>query len=353
MTTIDIAIPVLNEENYIIECIKSVMNFDIPKNVKTNIFILDGGSQDKTIDYINELVSKYPNIHLLHNHGRIQSCALNMVILEGKGDYIMRLDAHSYYPPDYLKLCLETADRTNADNVGGIFITQPGGESYQASLVQAITTHRFGVGNSDFRLNAKERSVDTVPYGFFKRSIFDQIGWFDERLVRAQDYEINKRIIAAGGVVWINPSIKVYYYNQPNLISFYKKQLIKEAPYNVYLWTIAPYAFTPRHAITGVFTVGVCGGLLLSPLTPFIKWPFVAIMTVYILLALVSSIQQAKRYSQPMHILFLPLCFFVFLFLHGIGLIIGSLKVLTKSSPVQKIKEPWPKSGRNRAFPVR
>src|SRR5207237_570391 len=83
-----------------------------------------------------------------------------------KGDYVMRLDAHSTYPADYLEQCLRTAARTRCDNVGGIFDTRARGPAYHASLVQALTTHWFGVGRS-FRTTAEEGPADTVAYAFF------------------------------------------------------------------------------------------------------------------------------------------------------------------------------------------
>ena len=174
---------------------------------------------------------------------------MNLIIKKGEGDYILRLDAHTIYDREYLKNCLETALRTNSDNVGGVLRTLPGSTSYSAKVVQALSTHPFGVGNSSFRIGAEEGSVDTVPFGFFKRSIFDKVGLFDERLLRAQDYELNRRIINYGGKIWLNPAIKAQYFNQPSLIKFFKKIFTLEAPYNAYMWYFAPYTFfySPFH----------------------------------------------------------------------------------------------------------
>ncbi|NOY52494.1 MAG: glycosyltransferase family 2 protein [Deltaproteobacteria bacterium] len=351
MTTIDIAIPVLNEEHYISGCLDSVLAFELPEHVCSTIYVLDGGSLDHTRSVVKDYSQRFSKIVLLDNPGRIQSCALNIVIRQGKGDYILRLDAHSFYPRDYLRLCLETAKRTGGDNVGGVVITKPGNFGYAARVVQALTTHSFGVGNSGFRLDSSEKAVDTVPFGFFKREIFDRIGLYDERLVRAQDYEINRRIIAAGGKVWLNPNIRVYYHNQPGLYSFYKKQITKEAPYNAYLWWVAPYAFAPRHAITGLFSAGILSGLVLWSLIPWVQLPFLAVMMLYGILAISSAFQQAKRYREPLHLLSLPVCFFMYHFLHGFGVLWGLIRIATRTSPVQRIKEPWPGAGRYRAWP--
>ena len=213
MNIIDIIIPVWNEENYIKDCLNSVISFELPKEIAVNIYLVDGGSTDNTLNIIQSFLDRHSNISLIHNKKRIQSCALNLALKEGKGDYVMRLDAHTIYPNDYLKNLYKTSTRVGAENVGGTLETLPGSNSYGAALVQAISTSVFGVGNSGFRVGSMERSVDTVPFGFFRKSIFNQIGQFNENLVRAQDYEFNQRIIKSGGTIWINPKITATYYN--------------------------------------------------------------------------------------------------------------------------------------------
>jgi len=236
--------------------------------------------------------------------------------------------------------------------VGGIVISTARNNRYGANLVQAITTHKFGVGNSGFRTGMKAVAADTVPYGFFRKSIFDTIGLFDERLVRAQDYEYNCRIIKSGGTVWLNPEIQVVYYNQPTLWLFLKKQLLHEAPYNAYMWYLAPYTFVFRHAVTGIFFLGILSGSILSFYFTWIKWLFFSVITLYTMLALIASIRQALRYKHIIHLFALPASFFLFHFLHGFGLVCGISKLLFGRSPVQNHDEPWEGAGRVRSFQV-
>ncbi len=350
---ITILIPCRNEERYIRACLESVLAFTLPPGVQFELIVLDGRSSDLTRALIDKISAREPRVRWLDNPGITQSCALNLGLGAARGQFIMRLDAHTEYPADYLAQCHETAARTGAANTGGVCITLPGGKSYQAQLVQALTTHKFGVGDSGFRTGADEGPRDTVPFGFFRRDLFDAIGLFDERLVRAQDYEFNRRIKAAGHTVWLNPAIQSQYYNQPTLTAFYGKQFLKEAPYNAYLWYLAPYAFAPRHAITGVFAAGVLGGLALTPFFPrLIGWPFAAVLALYAVLAVLSALQQALRFRQPLHFVFLPFCFFLFHFIHGLGVLVGLARLLTGTAPVQKKSEPWPGADRFRAWPV-
>jgi succinoglycan biosynthesis protein ExoA len=336
MTLISIIIPCRNEEHFIEGCLDSVLSFTLPESVDIEVFVVDGLSEDRTPDIVRAISARDDRVKLRSNPGRIQSAALNLALREAAGDWIMRLDAHSFYPPDYLKLCLETAERTGADNVGGLFITHAGDDSYQASLVQAMTTHRFGVGNSGFRTGEGEGPADTVPYGFFRRELFDRIGGFDERLLRAQDYELNRRIIASGGRVWLNPEIRVLYHNQSRLTAFYRKQFEKEAPYNVYMWYIAPYAFTLRHGITGAFAAGVIGGAGLAVRHRRLRALYTGTLASYAMLAVVSSIQQAVRYRDPRHAVFLPWCFGGFHLSHGLGILAGLARLVTRTAPVRR-----------------
>jgi glycosyltransferase involved in cell wall biosynthesis len=352
MTKVDIIIPTFNEERFILACLESVIALEREANTILAVYVVDGRSTDRTREIVLETAARFPEIRLLDNAGRIQSCALNKALRFGDGDYVLRLDAHAQYPRDYLARCMSLSKETHADNVGGALITRPGSTGYQAKLVQAISTHWFGVGNSGFRLGAKADRADTVPYGFFPRMIFEKIGYFDERLVRAQDYEFNRRIIASGGRVWLDPRIEVYYYNMPDLRSFFLKQLQREGCYNVYLWYLAPYAFAFRHCVTGIFAGGVLAGCLGSLLTPWIGVPFAGIIMFYFVLAALASFRQARRYHMASLVVALPFCFFLFHFFHGLGVLWGFLKLCTRSAPVQKILEPWPGAGRFRAWPI-
>lgn len=329
-----IVVSCYQERDFIRGCLDSVLAFELPPDTEIEILVIDGMSTDGTREIVAEYAARDPRITLVDNPERYQAQAMNLGIRRARGEYILWIAVHSVFPKEYLRLCIETARRTGAELVGGQCTTLQRGSGYQASLVQALTTHKFGVGDSGFRVGATEGPVDTVPYGCFRADVFERVGLFDERLVRAQDYEMNRRIGHMGGKVWMNPDIRAMYYQQPTMIAFLRKQLEKEAPYNAYLWYVAPYAFTPRHAVSGVFAAGVILGAILSWFTPWIAYPFIAVMGLYALLAVLSSVQQAIRYRKPAHVLVLPFCFFGYHFLHGVGLLHGLVRLATRTAPV-------------------
>lgn len=335
---ITVAITCYNEESYIERAVRSALAFTKPEGEEVEYFVVDGMSGDKTRSIVQSIQKEYPQLQLVDNPQRYQVFGINLAIEKSKGEFLAWLGAHAVYPANYLEELYQTSLRTNAENVGGILQTLPGSSSYSGHLVQAISTHRFGVGDSGFRVGQRtEKYTDTVPFGFYKTSVFQRIGKFDERLIRCQDYELNRRIIKDGGKILVNPNIKVEYYNQPSLGKFLKKQILIQGPYNPYAWYVAPHSFNIRHAISAVFSASLIVGI---PLSIFFWWArllLFSVMGIYFLLALVSSVQQAIRYKKPADILVLPFSFLAFHVSHGLGVLLGVFRLLFRSSPVQKV----------------
>jgi glycosyltransferase involved in cell wall biosynthesis len=344
---VTVVMPVRNEVAFIERSLSSLLAQDYPMS-QVEILVVDGMSEDGTRQTVEGFTRRFPFIRLLDNPGRIVPTALNIAIRAARGQWLIRLDAHSIYPPDYVRLCVETARRTGADNVGGVFITLPRDESRQALLVQAITTSRFGVGNAEYRLDVREGPADTVPYGCFRREIFTEIGLFDERLVRNQDYEFNRRLTRAGKRIWLNPAIQVKYYNQATLRGLLI-QAFGTGKWNPWTWFVAPCAFAPRHVVPGLFVLGLLGVLGFTFLVPRGWLALVTIFTPYLVLALLASFQQSRRYGLGI-LLFLPPLFLVYHTSYGLGTLWGALRLFVGATPVQKIREPWPGAGKHRAW---
>jgi len=341
MPKVCIILPFRNEGDQLVSCLEGLLQFRVPKGVEVTILCMDGGSTDGSKKIAEKFAELHPNIQNIANLKRYQGCAVNLAVRSFPADNYLWLGAHTRFPADYLESCLETKKRTGAEVVGGVCETLPGGDSYGAKVVQAMTTHKFGVGDSGFRIGAEEGEIDTVPYALFAKKAFVDGGYLDERLVRAQDYEFNRRLARMGMKIWINPKIRCYYRNQASFWGFLKKQIFLEAPYNSYLWYLAPYAFKWRHAITGIFCAGIIGGLLAVAFSHFLGAVFLSIMILYAGLAIGAGLQQAWRYREWRHMIVLPVCFFLFHFGHGLGVLSGIFRLAILKAPVQKIKEPW------------
>jgi succinoglycan biosynthesis protein ExoA len=345
---ISIVLPCRNEVQFIDDCLASVYDFE-PVEGGSEVIIVDGKSTDGTREKLAAWQARHPDLLILDNPRGIVPSAMNIGIRAARGELVVRLDAHSTYARDYLRRCVGTYRQTAADNVGGVMMTMPRGKSLGAMLVRALTTHRFGVGDSEFRLGTIEGPADTVPYGCFPRTVFDRAGMYDERLVRNQDYELNCRIRRLGGVVWMNPAIAISYYNQATLHGL-MRQAITTSAWNAWMWYLAPYSFAFRHIIPGAFVAALCIAAIASIVSPAGLEMLGAIMIPYALLACATSVQQAARYSWWL-ILPMPFCFFAYHLMYGAGTLWGGIQLLFHKAPVQELREPWPGAGRFHALP--
>jgi len=339
MIKIDIAIPILNEEKFILSCLESIKNFSKPFDCKVQTFILDGGSSDETLNIVKNFIEINNSFFLKNNPKRIQPAAMNMVIKNFNSDYLMRLDAHCIYPADYLEKCLETSMRTKSENVGGVLETLPGGDGLGAKIVQNISSNAFGVGGSGFRVGMEEGETDTVPFGFFSKDAIYKNGLFDEELVRAQDFEYNKRIKRNGGSIWINPKISAKYYNQKYYFKFLKKLLLKDGPYNAYMWFKYPYTLSFRHLIPSLFFLGNIFGIILSSFSIFFLYFYFLVLSFYFLLAHIAAVQIYISSGHLMSSVLMPISFFLMHISYGAGEVFGAIKILLNKAPINKAKE--------------
>jgi succinoglycan biosynthesis protein ExoA len=345
---ITIVLPCRNEVRFIDSCLESIFHFE-PVPGGFEVLVVDGSSNDGTQQKLVEWQQRRPELRVLQNPRGVVPTAMNIGIQAARGELILRLDAHSTYPPEYMRLCAETHARTKADNVGGVVITLPRGDTPAARIVQALTTHHFGVGNAGFRVGATEGPADTVPFGCFRSTLFKRTGLLDERLVRNQDYELNCRIRKTGGVIWLNPEIQIQYYNQGTVLGLLR-QAFATSRWNVWMWHVAPYSFALRHCVPGIFLVALLIGIALVPFTWLGPLLLAGAGISYGALALLSSAQQALRYGWWLAVV-LPVMFLAYHLAYGAGIVWGALLLAFRASPVQRSPEPWAGAGRYRALP--
>jgi len=227
---VSIIIPCRNEEDYIIPCLDSILAQDYPKD-RLEILVADGMSTDRTKQLLLDYVKNHPTVHCFDNPKKIVTMGLNILIKKANGDLIARMDAHTKFPTDYISKCVRYSQEHKVDNVGGIIITLPGNDSLSAQAIALAMSSQFGVGNSYFRTGVKEpRLVDTVPFGCYRREVFDKIGLFDEDMVRSQDAEFNLRLIKSRGKILLAPDIISHYYARNS----FKKMITMYAQYGYF-----------------------------------------------------------------------------------------------------------------------
>jgi glycosyltransferase involved in cell wall biosynthesis len=330
---ISVICPVYNEEKYISKFIDSIIAQDYNHN-NMEVFLIDGGSTDDTVNIVKEYCSKYHFLTYLNNPETYQVFAINKGIKASKGDYIIRLDAHSVYPSNYFSSLLKSALELNADNIGGICKTVPANDTNIAKSIALTMGHPFGVGNSMFRIGTnKIIETDTVPFGCYKRSVFDSIGYFDEELKRNEDDEFNARLLKNGGKIFLNPEIVVDYYGRDSLskisMMFYQYGFFKPLV-NYKCKSIT----TIRQIVPLLFVLFLIFGFIFSFTNKFILLSYLIILLIYLVLSFTTSFFLALKNKNFYLIFLMPLTFFLAHLSYGWGYLLGlfSFNVLNKKN---------------------
>ena len=322
---LSVIVPIYQEEKYISKCIDSMLSQDYPKD-DLEIILVDGMSKDRTREIVATYTAKYPFIRMIDNPERIAPCAMNRGIKEAKGDVIMRLDAHVYYPKNYFSLLVEKLNELpGAENVGALCNTLPVNDNITAQSIAAVLSSSFGMGNSHFRVGAdKEMEVDTVPFGCFHRSIFDKVGLYDEELVRNQDDELNARIIKAGGKIYLIPQLVCEYYARDTAKKVYKMFY----QYGVFKPLVNKKLGSPatvRQFFPLFFVLGLLVGPVVCLFLPVLWWAYFAVIMLWFILATSFSLKDSKNLKR---ILTQNWIYFVVHFGYGWGYIVGIYKIL-------------------------
>lgn len=114
---ISIIIPAYNRESYIGGCLESVLRQTI---FEKEIICIDDGSDDATLDVMNDYASKYKSIVVLKQEHAGVSAARNYGIREAKGEYIAFMDSDDWYPEDdVLEYMYDKAKEYQVFVVGG------------------------------------------------------------------------------------------------------------------------------------------------------------------------------------------------------------------------------------------
>ena len=214
---VSIVIPSRNEVRAMAACLDSILASTYPAG-RLEIIIADGRSDDGTREIILRYAAMDSRVRMIDNPGRTAPTGLNAAIRAATGDVVVRMDAHAFYPPEYIGRLVAALLESGADNVGTTVLTVPAEDTAMARAIAIGLSHPFGVGNSRFRIGAKERTwVDHVPFGCWRRELLDRLGPFDEELTRGQDVEMNARILAAGGRILLLPDVVSRYHARRTL----------------------------------------------------------------------------------------------------------------------------------------
>lgn len=317
---VSVLMPIRNEAGFIRRSLEAVLTQDYPSD-RLEVLIADGMSTDQTRTIVEQLAKKHPTVKLeiLDNPGKVVATGLNLALRRSRGEIIIRVDGHTVIAPDYVRQCVDALQRTQADNVGGRMNAI--GDTSFGEAVALGTSTPFGVGGGRFHYSDKEEWVDTVYMGAWPRRVFEQIGLFDEELVRDQDDEFNYRLRAHGGKILLCPLI-------------YSKYMVRSTPlalwcqyYQYGFWKVRvlqkhPLQMSLRQFVPPAFVASLLVNLVMGFIT---AWGFGAlafIVVSYLLANLIASILVSKQHGWRC-LSSLPLIFAILHISYGFGFLVG------------------------------
>lgn len=318
---VTLAVPCFNEERHIEAFLEDVFAQDYPSS-SLEVLIGDGMSTDRTREILARVVEKNPKVRVIDNPKRLQAAAMNQMIAAAKGEVIVRLDVHARYARDFVSKCVEVLRETGAQNVGGP--ARPAAEAswFQRALCAALES-KLAVGNSSYRNLGAEGWVESVFPGAFPRGVFDVVGGFDPNAITNEDAELNQRIHAAGGRVYLSQKIVVHYYPRDSYRGL-AKQYFKYGQGRAR--TILKHGGLPSVRPMLPFFVVVGGATLAvtSPLHPF----FLPALALYATGSAVEAVRVAQK-TGNLHLAPVVATIFPVIHVsHGLGFGAGLLKYL-------------------------
>jgi succinoglycan biosynthesis protein ExoA len=272
---VSVIMPILNEERHLREAVAVVLDQDYPGEIELVLAL--GLSRDGTDEVAHALAERDPRITCVRNPSGRTPDALNAAIAASRHDILVRVDGHALIPPTYVRTAVEVLVRTSADNVGGIMDAQ--GITVFEQAVAAAMRSRLGVGSSRFHTGGQEGPAETVYLGVFRRSALERVGGYDPHFARAQDWELNHRIRATGGLVWFTPDLTVSYRPRGSVASLARQY------FNYGRWRRVVASrhgtISARYLAPPVLVSGLAVALLLAP-----WWPWTLLVPAGYLLAI-------------------------------------------------------------------
>jgi succinoglycan biosynthesis protein ExoA len=327
--SVSVVIPCYNEANFIGKVLENLA--DQYESDRYEIIVVDGGSQDRTRDKIQAFKSTRPELSvvLVDNPARKIPAALNLGIAAARGKIIARMDAHAVPSDGYVRRCVEVLSQEDAGVVGMPCHVLPASDTLLARAIASAVSHPFGIGDAKYRLReggAMLESVDTVAFACFRKSLWQELGGYNESLSTNEDYDFNYRVRLAGRDVILDRSGHCDYFARSTLQGL-AAQYRRYGGWKARMIRLHPRSIKLRHLVAPVFVLSLVFLMLLS----FFSAPALLLLSfetcLYLLLALVFGWQVMQRNKGgPRMLLIMPLIFLTIHLTWGFSFLLGLVR---------------------------
>ena len=261
---LSVILPVLNEANHLKAAVTAILAQNYQG--KFEVILAIGPSSDATHQVATDLAQADSRVIVVDSPTGKTAAGLNIALAKSKAPIIVRVDGHAEIPNNYFSIAVELLRETGAVNVGGL-MGAVGKTKFEKSVARAMRSP-LGVGAAKFHTGGGAGEVDTVYLGCFLREALMEIGGFDERFIRAQDWELNFRLRERGGNIYFDPRLEVTYRPLPNLAALAKQYFEygrwRRVVSRKHAGTINYRYLAPPFALLGTIA-SLISGLVISP----------------------------------------------------------------------------------------
>jgi succinoglycan biosynthesis protein ExoA len=320
---VSVIIPCRNEERTIGLVLDALDRQTYPRG-RMEIIVADGFSADDTRARIRAFALGHPRlpIRLIDNPGLTAPAALNAGVRESAGEIILRMDAHAIPDPRYVEQSVRALAESGCDAAGGMWEIEPGAAGIVARAIAAAAGSPFATGGVRYRVGGKPGEVDTVPFGAFRRAVFDRVGLFNEQVPVNEDYEFFYRIRAKGGRIYFSPDIRSRYIARPGIRAL-AAQYFRYGRQKAAMLSFHPRSLRMRQLVPAVFVLSLAVLALGSIFFPGLAILLGAEVALYAAANVFFSLRETLKQKTPGLAAVLPGVFFCIHISWGLGFWIG------------------------------
>lgn len=293
--TVSVVIPCYNEERFIGKVLENLAGQYAA--ARYEIIVVDGMSTDNTRALVSEFMLRRPEIavRLVDNPAKNIPTALNLGIENARHEIIVRMDAHSVPSENYVRRCVESLRRDDVSVVGMPWHIRASAETIPARAIAVAVAHPFGIGDAKYRLsNSESQFVDTVPFGAFRKSLWREVGGFNEALLANEDYDFHYRVRQRGGRILLDVGGHSDYFARGSFKAL-AVQYFRYGRWKAQMVKLNPRSLRLRQLVAPVFVLSVVSLLLLGLWWRLALVALLLVLTPYLALALFFACKLSRR----------------------------------------------------------
>ena len=331
LETVSVVIPCYNEERFIGKALEQLA--DQFEADRYEIIVIDGMSDDCTRPVIAEFKTRRSDlsVSVVDNPARNIPTALNLGIAAARGSIIARMDAHAVPCDGYIRRCVEVLRAGTAGAVGMPCLVRAGADTLVARAIAAAVSHPFGIGDAKYRLGADgpvQEAVDTVAFACFRKSLWEELGGFNEALLTNEDYEFNYRVRQSGRLVILDRAGHSDYFARTTIKTL-ASQYWRYGGWKAAMLRLQPRSTKIRHLVAPAFVISILALAIAGIFWKTFWWLLLVEVVAYLICAFGAGWQVAKKSVDGLSmVLVMPLIFATIHFTWGTSFLIRLLKPL-------------------------